>query len=98
MVDEGQTGQPEQAQNEAQTQEQEQRGQGTVVGALILAILGAFLSFFTVVLATLLGLVLTIHDTAKWGAPMRNVILQVAAPTAFVVFFITLVLMLRRRR
>ena len=98
MTDEEQVRQAEQTQEQAQEQEQDQRGQGTVVGALILAILGAFLSFFAVVLATLLGLVLTVHDTAQWGAPMRSVILQVAAPTAFVVFFITLVLMLRRLR
>ncbi|HXE90708.1 MAG TPA: hypothetical protein VNK82_07070 [Terriglobales bacterium] len=98
MADEPQAGQPEQTQEQVQDQEQERRGQGTVVGALILAILGAFLSFFTVVLITLLGLLLTIRDTSQWATPIRNVIVQVAGPTALVVFFITLVLMLRRLR
>lgn len=98
MADEQQAGQPEQAPEQAGEQEQDRRGQGTVIGALILAILGAFLSFFAVVLVTLLGLLLTVRDTADWAAPMRSVIVQVAAPTAFVVFFITLVLMLRRLR
>ncbi|HSA91964.1 MAG TPA: hypothetical protein VLE48_03060 [Terriglobales bacterium] len=98
MADEQQAGQPEQAPEESGEQEQDRRGQGTVIGALILAILGAFLSFFAVVLVTLLGLLLTVRDTGDWAAPMGTVIVQVAAPTAFVVFFITLVLMLRRLR
>jgi len=65
---------------------------------IVFSLMGAFLTFFAVVFATLLALVVLTRDHARWAEPMLTSIKWVAAPAALLAFLFMMARLLRRER